>query len=97
MVALPDLEERLERIERKLDEILAILKGGGEASVSGEVLEELNWRSYPSGEGEWIFADEAPASLLRTLSERGSVTISGYRYTLREGRTKRFVARKKVE
>ena len=89
--------ERLERIERKLDEVLALLKGSASRGVSGEVLEGLNWRPYPSGEGEWIFIDEAPQGLVEALRGRGgSMVIDGYRYTLREGRAKRFVARRRV-
>ena len=57
----------------------------------------MNWRPYPSGEGEWIFADEAPRSLVEALSSRGgSIVVGSYRYVLREGRAKSFIARRKV-
>lgn len=91
------MEERLERIERKLDEVLALLKGLRGQAPSEEELKGLNWRPYPSGEGEWIFADEAPQSLVEALSSRGgSMVVGSYRYVLREGRAKSFIARRKV-
>ncbi len=86
----------MSRIERKLDEILALLKGRA-APPSPQELDTLNWREYPSGEGEWIFADEAPIKLIEALRNiGGSAVIGGYRYTLREGRAKKFVARRKL-
>jgi len=94
---LEEFLERLERIERKLDEILSLLKASKGQAVSQEDLEGLNWRPYPSGEGEWIFIDEAPQGLVEALRSRGgSMVVGGYRYTLREGRAKRFVARRRV-
>lgn len=95
---MEELLERLERIERKLDEALTLLKSLAGHGFSEEALEGLNWRPYPSGEGEWIFVDEAPQGLVEALRARGgSMVVDGYRYTLREGRAKQFIARKKVE
>lgn len=94
---MEEVLERLERIERKLDEVMSLLKGLAPREVSSELLEGLNWRAYPSGEGEWIFIDEAPQALIEALRDRGgSMVINGYRYTLREGRAKRFIARRRV-
>jgi len=90
------VEERLERIERKLDEALDLLRRLLEP-LSPEELDRLDWKPYPEGEGEWVFADEAPPKLIEALKDRGSVVVGGYRYVLREGRSKRFVSRRRVD
>jgi hypothetical protein len=44
------------------------------------ILSEANWRRYPSGEGEWCFADELPRNFIEELKRKGSKTLNGYRY-----------------
>jgi len=90
------VEERLDRIERKLDEVLELLRRLLEP-LTPEELDSLDWKPYPEGEGEWIFVDEAPPKLLEALREKGSVVIGGYRYALREGRSKRFISRRRAD
>jgi len=95
------LEGRLERIEKMLERILSILEGR-EAKPEGlkpEGLDALGWRAYPSGRGEWIFSDRAPAQLVKELEEKGgSCTLHGYRYRFRgpPDNPKKFIARVKL-
>jgi len=44
------------------------------------MLSEAGWRRYPSGEGEWCFADELPRAFVEELRERGIMDLDGYRY-----------------
>ena len=44
------------------------------------IISEANWRRYPSGEGEWCFADQLPRQFIEELKEKGSKTLNGYRY-----------------
>jgi hypothetical protein len=48
------------------------------------ILSEANWRRYPSGEGEWCFADELPRNFIEKLKEKGSKTLNGYRYVYKK-------------
>jgi len=48
------------------------------------ILSEANWRRYPSGEGEWCFADELPRNFIEELKGRGSKTLNGYRYVYKK-------------
>jgi hypothetical protein len=47
------------------------------------ILSNANWRRYPSGEGEWCFADELPGNFVKELRERGSMDLNRYRYVYR--------------
>ena len=44
------------------------------------IISEANWRRYPSGDGEWCFADQLPRQFIEELKEKGSKTLNGYRY-----------------
>jgi hypothetical protein len=48
------------------------------------ILSEANWRRYPSGGGEWCFADELPRNFIEELKEKGSKTLNGYRYVYKK-------------
>ena len=48
------------------------------------ILSEANWRRYPSGEGEWCFADELPRNFIEELKGEGSKTLNGYRYVYKK-------------
>lgn|GEM_PF-854070 len=48
------------------------------------ILSEANWKKYPSGEGEWCFADELPRNFVEELKEKGSETLNGYRYVYKK-------------
>jgi len=81
-----------------LERILALLEGR-ERGLSRELLDGLNWHPYPSGEGEWIFADSAPPDLVNALEKAGGVCVLyGYRYRFRgpKDSPKKFIARRKI-
>ena len=63
----------LEVIEKKLKSIESI-------EPSPEDLDNLDWRKYPSGSGEWIFADRLPRRFLEKLRKTGSLIFGGYTY-----------------
>jgi len=79
---------------RRLEEEIRLLKGlkeimehkieGLSAEPSKEriqaVLSEIKWRGYPSGEGEWCFADELPENFIWELRKKGIMDLEGYRY-----------------
>jgi hypothetical protein len=44
------------------------------------ILSEARWRRYPSGDGEWCFADELPRNFVEELREKGSMDLNRYRY-----------------
>jgi len=48
------------------------------------IISEANWRRYPSGAGEWCFADQLPKSFVEELKEKGSKTLNGYRYVYKK-------------
>jgi hypothetical protein len=61
------------------------------------ILSEAGWRRYPSGEGEWCFADELPKTLVEELRERGMIDLDGYRYVYKRlSGGKEVVARRRV-
>jgi len=64
------MEDKVRRlsVEPSMEEAPAILSS------------EVRWRSYPSGEGEWCFADELPRSFVEELKKRGVMDLDGYRY-----------------
>jgi len=63
------MEDKVRRlsVEPSMEEVPAILSS------------EVRWRSYPSGEGEWCFADELPRSLVEELRRKGMMDLDGYR------------------
>jgi hypothetical protein len=93
---IAELEEEL----AKMREILSVLENQKVAVQSAKTFTEedlaaLPWKEYPSGRGEWVFADQAPKALVERLEKEGQVELGGYVYTLREGSMgKRFVSRK---
>jgi len=48
------------------------------------IISEANWRRYPSGAGEWCFADQLPKSFVEELKEKGSKSLNGYRYVYKK-------------
>jgi len=48
------------------------------------IISEANWRRYPSGAGEWCFADELPRCFIEELKEKSSKTLDGYRYVYKK-------------
>jgi len=64
------MEDKARRlsVEPSMEEVPAILSS------------EVRWRSYPSGEGEWCFADKLPKSFVEELKKKGVMDLDGYRY-----------------
>ena len=106
---LKQLIEYLDSRIRMLEEELKLLKGLKEimedkvrrpsAEQSKEeipvTLSEVKWRNYPSGEGEWCFADELPESFIEELRRKGIMDVDGYRYVYKRlSGGKEIVARK---
>jgi hypothetical protein len=62
-------------------------------------LDELPWRQYQSGNGEWIYQDEAPEELVSELLRAGKpVKIGNHKYVLKSGsKGKSFVSRRPVK
>jgi hypothetical protein len=93
---IAELEEEL----TKMREILSILENQQVTVQSAETFTEedlaaLPWKPYQSGQGEWIFADQAPKALVERLEKEGQVELGGYVYSLREGSMgKKFVSRR---
>jgi hypothetical protein len=93
---IAELEEELS----KMREILLVLEKQQLTIQSTETFTEedlaaLPWKEYPSGKGEWVFADQAPKALVERLEREGQVELGGYVYRLREGSMgKRFVSRR---
>jgi hypothetical protein len=93
---IAELEEEL----AKMREILSVLENQQIAVQSAETFTEedlaaLPWKEYPSGKGEWVFADQVPKALVERLEREGQVELGGYVYTLRKGSMgKRFVSRR---
>jgi len=79
------MEDKVRRlsVEPSMEEISAILSS------------EVRWRSYPSGEGEWCFADELPRSFVEELKRKGMMDLDGYRYVYKRlSSGKEIVARR---
>ena len=59
-------------------------------------LDQLPWRPYQKGGGEWIYRDEAPDELVTKLIQAGGpVKIGNHEYTLKSGsKGKSFVSRR---
>jgi hypothetical protein len=93
---IAELEEEL----AKMREILSVLENQQVTVQSAETFTEedlaaLPWKPYQSGQGEWIFADQAPKALVERLEKEGQVELGGYVYSLREGSMgKKFVSRR---
>ena len=90
------VDERIRRVEeelkslRKLRELIQakILEIGGirpEERELATILESVRWRRYPSGTGEWCFADQLPESFIKELkrSPNKSKEVSGHIYRLK--------------
>jgi hypothetical protein len=79
------MEDKVRRlsVEPSMEEVPAILSS------------EVRWRSYPSGEGEWCFADELPRSFVEELRRKGVMDLDGYRYVYKRlSSGKEIVARR---
>jgi hypothetical protein len=93
---IAELEEELS----KMKEILSVLEKQQltvqcTETFTEEDLAALPWKKYPSGRGEWVFADKVPKALVERLEKEGQVELGGYVYSLREGSMgKRFVSRR---
>jgi hypothetical protein len=93
---ITELEEEL----AKMREILSVLENQKVTVQSAETFTEedlaaLPWKPYQSGNGEWVFADQAPEALVERLEKEGQVELGGYVYSIREGSMgKRFVSRR---
>lgn len=44
------------------------------------ILSEVNWRRYPSGSGEWCFADQIPRTFLDKLKKEKHIQCGEYIY-----------------
>lgn len=94
------LERRIRELEHEL-ELLKTLKKvldekGLESGGGGEGLDSLPWRPYRDGNGEWIFENEAPESLISKISSGGGRAVIGdhiYDFSSARG-GKRFVRRR---
>jgi hypothetical protein len=76
---IAELEEEL----TKMKEILSVLENQqvavqGTETFTEEDLAALPWKEYPSGKGEWVFADQAPKALVERLEREGQVELGGY-------------------
>jgi hypothetical protein len=62
-------------------------------------LDQLPWRPYQKGGGEWIYRDEAPEELVTKLIKAGKpVVVNNYEYSLRNGtKGKSFISRRPVK
>jgi len=93
------LNRRIEELRNELKILEALrnaLTGQRSQAKSQDVegLDNLPWKQYKDGRGEWIFENEAPQSLLEKLS-KGRAVINGYVYDFSSGRNgKRFVRRR---
>jgi len=78
-----------------------VVKGGStqEQPQAAPDLDQLPWRPYEKGGGEWIYRDEAPEKLVTQLIQAGKpVRIGNHEYTLRSGsKGKSFVSRRPVK
>ena len=108
---LKQMIEYIDSRIRRLEEEIRLLKGLREimeqriARLSAEpsreeipaMLSEAGWRRYPSGEGEWCFADELPKAFVEELRSRGVIDLNGYRYVYKRlSGGKEVVARRRV-
>jgi len=50
-------------------------------SARAEDIEQLGWKPFRNGKGEWIFKKFAP-SLARMIELRGRVDLNGYEYRI---------------
>ncbi|MEM0481557.1 MAG: hypothetical protein QXM16_01525 [Nitrososphaerota archaeon] len=91
---ISELERELQAL-RQLRELIntsLAAKSGGERT-----LDDLPWRPFRDGGGEWIFEDEAGQELLEALRKSGGrVAIGGYVYILAEGKDRWFIRRKPI-
>ena len=99
------LDKRIAELEGELSKLRAIrehlMQLSGQQERGAEFTEEdlmaLPWRPYQSGMGEWVFADQAPESLVKRLEQEGQIQIGEYVYALRTGSGgKRFVSRRRA-
>jgi hypothetical protein len=86
------------RYLEQLRELLVASSAAPAVEPSEADLDNLPWRPYSSGRGEWIYRDEAPEALVARLEREGKgVVIGKYVYSLRSGATgKVFVSRREV-
>jgi len=78
-----------------------------EPEVDPALLENLNWRAYDNGDGEWTFVtnqDGSPLAalepakvFLQRLREGEDLVVGGYKYRLREKFLKRYPANGQTE
>ena len=48
-------------------------------------MKSVGWKRYPSGTGEWCFADQLPESFIKELKRSSNMSkeVSGYIYRLK--------------
>jgi len=99
------IDDKIKQLETELERYRALrqlmVKEGREQDMSKTLsnLDELPWRQYQSGNGEWIYQDEAPEELVSKLLRAGKpVKIGNHEYVLKSGsKGKNFVSRRPVK
>lgn len=89
------LDERIKQLEKELEtlkQLRALLEGEQETGF-----DNLPWRQYRDGRGEWVFADQAPPELVEKASAKGGVRIGEHIYEVTESGGKRFLRRRHVQ
>ncbi|MEM1944102.1 MAG: hypothetical protein QXS96_07455 [Candidatus Caldarchaeum sp.] len=89
------LDERIKQLEKELDilkQLRDLLREEGETGF-----DNLPWRQYRDGRGEWVFADQAPPDLVEKASAKGGVKIGEYVYEVTESGGKRFLRRRHLQ
>lgn len=61
------------------------------------ILEELNWRRYPNGEGEWTYAEQAPREVVELLKMKKKEEINGYLYAYKKLDRVEIISRRKIK
>ena len=61
-------------------------------SLTVKAIEELGWKRFRSGKGEWIFKSSAP-NLAKMILQRGKVVMNGHEYRVSANK---FINRRKI-
>lgn len=101
------LDKRVVEVARELEIITALrdivegkISRASQAKPSEKdlptILENLKWRRYSSGDGEWIYTSNIPREALEILRQNKKVEIDGYMYTYKNLDRVEVVSRKRV-
>ncbi len=60
------------------------------------ILSDVKWMKYPSGIGEWCFANQLPRKFIEELIKHGSRIVDEYRYTYKKLNSGKEVVSRKM-